>query len=76
MKRRGITTVLVQLLTRTNEELLILLISFLKKLSLYAENKACFLTKKDIECNKKVAVLNAEFMLFFLHSSSVYSRDQ
>jgi hypothetical protein len=40
MKRRGITTVLVQLLARTNEELLILVISFLKKLSLYAENKA------------------------------------
>ena len=39
MKRRGITTVLVQLLNRTNEELLILVISFLKKLSLYAENK-------------------------------------
>lgn len=56
MKRRGITTVLVQLLTRTNEELLILLISFLKKLSLYAENKACFLTTNDIKFNKNVAV--------------------
>ncbi len=55
MKRRGITTVLVQLLTRTNEELLILLISFLKKLSLYAENKACLLIKNDIEFNKKLA---------------------
>jgi hypothetical protein len=30
---------LVQLLNRSNEELLILVISFLKKLSLYAENK-------------------------------------
>merc|ERR1711962_604756 len=39
MKRRGVTSHLVQLLSRSNDELLILVISFLKKLSLYSENK-------------------------------------
>lgn len=39
MKRRGVSNNLVQLLTRANDELLILVISFLKKLSLYTENK-------------------------------------
>ena len=43
MKRRGVTNLLVQLLNRTNEELLILVISFLKKLSLYSENKVKYL---------------------------------
>ena len=49
MKRRGVTSHLVQLLTRSNDELLILVISFLKKLSLYAENKDAMVSASIIE---------------------------
>ena len=49
MKRRGVTGHLVQLLTRSNDELLILVISFLKKLSLYSENKDAMVSVSIIE---------------------------
>ena len=49
MKRRGVVTLLVQLLARSNDELLILVISFLKKLSLYAENKDAMVSASIIE---------------------------
>ena len=39
MKRKGIVKSLVSLLERKNTELLILVISFLKKLSCFASNK-------------------------------------
>ena len=40
MKNKGIVTMLVQLLKRDNVDLLILVVSFLKKLSIFMENKA------------------------------------
>ena len=43
------TALLVQLLNRNNEELLILVISFLKKLSLYSENKDTMVGASVIE---------------------------
>ena len=49
MKRRGVTALLVQLLVRSNDELLILVISFLKKLSLYGENKDTMVSASIIE---------------------------
>ena len=49
MKRRGVTSHLVQLLSRSNDELLILVISFLKKLSLYSENKDAMVSASIIE---------------------------
>merc|ERR1711892_1568716 len=49
MKRRGATSLLVQLLGRSNDELLILVISFLKKLSLYGENKDTMVGSSIIE---------------------------
>ena len=49
MKRRGVSNYLVQLLTRTNDELLILVISFLKKLSLYTENKDAMVSCNVVE---------------------------
>ena len=49
MKRRGVTGLLVQLLVRQNDELLILVISFLKKLSLYVENKDTMVSASIIE---------------------------
>jgi len=49
MKRRGATSLLVQLLGRSNDELLILVISFLKKLSLYGENKDAMVGSSIIE---------------------------
>ena len=49
MKRKGVSGNLVQLLTRDNDELLILVISFLKKLSLYTENKDAMVTAGVVE---------------------------
>ena len=49
MRRRNITQILVQLLNRNNEELLILVVSFLKKLSLHIENKDDMVTASVIE---------------------------
>ena len=49
MKRRGVSSNLVQLLTRSNDELLILVISFLKKLSLYTENKDAMVSCNVVE---------------------------
>ena len=40
MKNKGIVSMLVQLLERDNVDLLILVVSFLKKLSIFMENKA------------------------------------
>ena len=40
MKNKGIASMLVQLLERDNVDLLILVVSFLKKLSIFMENKA------------------------------------
>lgn len=40
MKNKGIVSMLVQLLERDNVDLLILAVSFLKKLSIFMENKA------------------------------------
>lgn len=40
MKNKGIVSMLVQLLARDNVDLLILVVSFLKKLSIFMENKA------------------------------------
>ena len=40
MKNKKIVTMLVQLLERDNVDLLILVVSFLKKLSIFVENKA------------------------------------
>ena len=40
MKNKGIVSMLVQLLERDNVDLLILIVSFLKKLSIFMENKA------------------------------------
>lgn len=40
MKNKGIVSMLVQLLERENVDLLILVVSFLKKLSIFMENKA------------------------------------
>ena len=39
MKNKGIILQLVNLLSRDNQELLILVVSFLKKLSIYSDNK-------------------------------------
>lgn len=39
MRNKGIIKQLVQLISRENQELLILVVSFLKKLSIYAVNK-------------------------------------
>ena len=39
MKNKGIIQQLVQLLSRDNQDLQVLVVSFLKKLSIYAENK-------------------------------------
>lgn len=39
MINKGIVSLLTRLLSRTNEELIILTVSFLKKLSIYGENK-------------------------------------
>ena len=39
MKNKGIVSYLTRLLSRSNEELIILIVSFLKKLSIYGENK-------------------------------------
>ena len=39
MKKKRIISLLIGSLNRSNDELLILIISFLKKLSCYAENK-------------------------------------
>ena len=39
MKNKGIILQLVHLLSRGNQELLILVVSFLKKLSIYSDNK-------------------------------------
>ena len=39
MKNKGIVSMLVQLLERDNVDLLILVVSFLKKLSIFMENK-------------------------------------
>ena len=49
MKRRGVSSLLVQLLSRSNDELLILVISFLKKLSLYTENKDAMISCNTVE---------------------------
>ena len=49
MKRRGVSSYLVQLLSRSNDELLILVISFLKKLSLYTENKDAMVSSGVVE---------------------------
>ena len=49
MKRRGATSLLVQLLGRSNDELLILVISYLKKLSIYGENKDTMVGSSIIE---------------------------
>ena len=49
MKRRGMAGLLVQLLARSNDELLILVISFLKKLSLYTENKEAMIAANTVE---------------------------
>ena len=49
MKRRGVAGLLVQLLARDNDELLILVISFLKKLSLYTENKEAMVASSVVE---------------------------
>ena len=49
MKRRGMSGLLVQLLSRSNDELLILVISFLKKLSLYTENKEAMIAANTVE---------------------------
>ena len=39
MRNKGLVTQLVSLLDRANQELLILVVSFLKKLSIFVENK-------------------------------------
>ena len=39
MRNKGIIRQLIQLLSRNNQELLILVVSFLKKLSIYGVNK-------------------------------------
>lgn len=39
MRNKNLIPMLVKMLERNNEELLILIVSFLKKLSIFAENK-------------------------------------
>ena len=39
MKNKGIVSYLTRLLSRSNDELIILIVSFLKKLSIFGENK-------------------------------------
>ena len=39
MRNKGLVSQLVSLLDRANQELLILVVSFLKKLSIFVENK-------------------------------------
>lgn len=39
MRNKNLIPMLVKMLERSNEELLILIVSFLKKLSIFAENK-------------------------------------
>ena len=39
MRNKGLVAQLVSLLDRANQELLILVVSFLKKLSIFVENK-------------------------------------
>ena len=53
MRNKNLIPMLVKMLERSNEELLILVISFLKKLSIFAENKddmVCILLDWCINC--------------------------
>ena len=48
MRNKGIISQLMQLLDRENQDLLILVVSFLKKMSIYADNK------EEMVCNECV----------------------
>ncbi len=52
MVNKNIVTLLIKTLERSNPELLILVVSFLKKLSIFIENKNAMVSKK-----KKKALL-------------------
>jgi len=53
MRNKGISKLLVKTLDRDNVELLILVISFLKKLSIFVENKNDVVRRRGILCRRK-----------------------
>lgn len=48
MRNKNIVGLLVKVLEREDEELLVLVVSFLKKLSIFLENKNDMVSRKDV----------------------------
>ncbi|KAK2084756.1 hypothetical protein P7K49_037789 [Saguinus oedipus] len=74
MRNKNIVHMLVKALDRDNFELLILVVSFLKKLSIFMENKNDMERIRDINLLKETDLQILNFLLFFFVSWEKYFR--